>query len=139
MASIYTIKVDGIERRAYFDPKILDDSLLKSYVTPEIIRESSDYIEAIAESFGISKQNIAVPTPYKISTLARYYAYMRTALLKAQFSIGKEGNKDSFALKYEQYRLMVKDYEAGLTADTFTNGIQAKRRRFPMVVPISRN
>ena len=73
MASIHTIIVDGEEYRAYFDPLLLKtptgDSLLKTYVTPAIIKESSEYVEALALSFGVKASQIAIPTPYKISII----------------------------------------------------------------------
>lgn len=143
MASIDIITIDGIDYRAYFDPSILKtssgDSLLKSYVTPTIIKESSDYVEALALSFGVNASQIAIPTPYKISKIALFYAYILTAIYKAQFSIGKDADEDSFALKYKYYLGLLKQFEAGLTAETFTAGTQAKKRTFPMIVPISRN
>ena len=143
MASTYTIIVDGEEYRAYFDPLLLKtptgDSLLKTYVTPSIIKESSDYVEALALSFGVKASQIAIPTPYKISKIALFYAYILTALYKAQMSVGKDANLDSFALKYKYYKQLLDQFEQGLTAETFTDGIQAKKRTFPMVVPIARN
>lgn len=143
MASIYTIKIDGIEYRAYFDPKILQtatgDSLLKSYVTPEIIKESSDYIEALALSYGKSKNQIPIPTPYKIQKIALFYAYVLTALYKTQMSVGKDAEEDSFALKYKYYKGLLDQFENSINGDIFTDGVQSKRRAFPMVVPISRN
>ena len=64
---------------------------------------------------------------------------MTTAQRKASFSKGGDADKDSFALKYEMYRQLLKDCEAGLTAETFTNGVQAKKRRFPMTMGLSRS
>lgn len=143
MASIHTITIDGEEYRAYFDPDILKtstgDSLLKTYVTPTIIKESSDYIEALALSYGVRASQIAIPTPYKISKIALFYAYILTALYKAQMSVGKDADEDSFALKYKYYKALLDQFESGITAETFTDGVQAKRRTFPMVVPIARN
>lgn len=143
MASIYTINIEGEEYRAYFDPSLLKtptgDSLLKTYVTPAIIKESSDYVEALALSFGVTPNQIAIPTPYKISKIALFYAYILTALYKAQMSVGKDADEDSFALKYKYYKHLLDQFESGITAETFTDGIQAKKRTFPMVVPIARN
>lgn len=143
MASIYTITIDEQEYRAYFNPLLLKtptgDSLLKSYVTPEIIKESSDYVEALALSYGVKASQIAIPTPYKISKIALFYAYILTALYKAQMSVGKDADEDSFALKYKYYKQLLDQFESGISAETFTDGKQAKKRTFPMVVSILRN
>ena len=86
--------------RKYFETKMLDDALLRTYVTPEIVRESSNYVEAIAFSMGVEKEQIATPTPYMVSRLAMIFAYMTTAQRKAMFSKGEKVDNDSFALKY---------------------------------------
>ena len=125
--------------RVYFDSKKLDDALLKTYVTENIIKESSEYVESFALSLGVAAKYIATPTPYRISRFAELFSYMTTAQRKASFSKGGDADKDSFALKYEMYRQLLKDCEAGLTAETFTNGVQAKKRRFPMTMGLSRS
>ena len=125
--------------RKYFETKMLDDALLRSYVTPEIVRESSNYVEAIAFSMGVEKEQIAVPTPYMVSRLAMIFAYMTTAQRKAMFSKGETVDNDSFALKYRMYRELLNDILKQITPNTFTNGKIAKRRSFPFTAPLSRN
>ena len=136
------------EYRKYFDTKLLDDALLRTYVTPEIIKESSEYIESLALSYVVMKEQIANPTPYIISNVARTYAYMITAQRKAMFARGG-GNasiggtnltpdNDSYALKYQMYRSMLKDLLKQLTPESFTGGKVAKKRGFPFTIPLSR-
>lgn len=126
------------ERRIYFDTTSLDDALLKSYVTPGIVEESSNYVESVALSYGVSKDMIATPTPYMVSRLATLFSYMTAAHRKAQFSIGKSADNDSFALKFKLYKELLDDLLSMLTAETFTNGVSAKKRSFPSTIPISR-
>lgn len=125
--------------RVYFDKSKLDDALLKTYITADIIAESTEYVESFALSLGISPEQIATPTPYKVSRYAELFAYMTTAQKKATFSVGKDANNDSFSLKYSMYKQLLNDCEKSLTADTFTNGIQAKKRRFPLSIRMSRS
>lgn len=143
MAEITYLTIDGNTFRTYFDPKLLQtktgDSLLKSYVTPDIIKESTDYVEALALSLGVSANQIVIPTPYKIQKIALFYAYVLTALYKAQMSKGKDADLDSFALKYKYYKQLLDQFEKSITPDTFTDGVQAKKRTFPITVPVLRN
>ena len=140
-------EIQDIATRKYFDPAMLDDALLRTYVTPEIVRESTQYIESIAQGMGIDKKDIYSPTPYLISRLAMTYAYMITAQRKAMYtkggSIGSNHNlnadNDSYALKYRMYREALNDLLRQITPLTFTNGKPAKRRRFPFTQPIARN
>lgn len=125
--------------RIYFNTKMLDDSLLKTYVTPKIIRDSSLYIESIALSYGVEPDQIATPTPFLVSQLGMFWAYMTAAQLKSVFSTGKDVNNDSFALKYKMYKELLDSLLKSITADSFTNGKKAKRRKFPATVSISRN
>ena len=125
--------------RVYFNSKMLDDALLKSYVTPQIVQESSKYVEAIALSFGVPASSIADPTPFMVSQLGLFWAYMTAAWRKAQFSVGKEADNDSFALKYRLFKELLDELVSQLTAETFTNGVKAKKRTFPATISISRN
>ena len=127
--------------RVYFDVTTLDDALLKTYVSKNqaIINESSEYIESFAKGMGVDANEIATPTPYKIAKLAEMFSYMTAAEKQATFSSGKEANQDSFSLKYELYRKRVADCEASITKLTFTNGVQAKNRRFPASMPMLRS
>ena len=125
--------------RIYFDSKMLDDALLKQYVTPNIIQESSQYVESIAQGLGVPASAIATPTPFMVSQLALFWAYMTTAWRKAQFSVGKSADNDSFSLKHKLFYNMLNDLLDRITADTFTNGQSAKKRTFPSTMEISRN
>lgn len=125
--------------RIYFNTKMLDDALLKQYVTPRIIRDSSSYVESIAQSYGVTPDQIAEPTPFMVSQLGMFWAYMTAAQLKSVFSTGKDVNNDSFALKYKLYRDLLNDLLKSITADSFTNGKKAKQRKFPATMSISRN
>ena len=125
--------------RIYFNVKMLDDALLKTYVTPEIVRESSEYIESLALSFGVSPRAIADPVPFLISRIAMLYAYMTSAHRKATFTIGKEADNDSFALKFRLYKELLDDALAQLTAESFTGGVAGRKRTFPATCSITRN
>lgn len=125
--------------RLYFELKELDDNLLKNYVKEPILRDTANYVESFALTLGVSADKIALPTPYIISRFAQLYAYMTTAQRMSTFSKGGSVDNDSFALKYQMYRQLLKDCEARLTADSFTNGQSAKKRKFPMTMGILRN
>ena len=125
--------------REYFNRINLDDALLKTYVTEEIIEESSKYIESLALTFNILPSEIANPTPYPISRLAQTFAYMTAAQRKATFSVGKDANNDSFSLKYKLYKSLLDELEGKITADSFKDGNSAKRRKFPSTLSLYRN
>lgn len=125
--------------RAYFDVKKLDDRLLAQYVKENIVQETSRYVEAFALTLGVQKTQIATPTPYLIGRFAELYAYVTVAQRQATFSKGGSADNDSFALKFEMYRKLLKDCEASLTAESFTNGISAKKRKFPITMQMYRN
>ena len=125
--------------REYFDTENLDDALLKTYVTPAIIEESSKYIESLALTFNVLPKDIANPTPYPISRLAKTFAYMTTAQRKATFSVGKDADNDSFSLKYRLYKVLLDELESKITADSFKDGNSAKRRKFPSTLAVYRN
>ena len=68
------------EFRIYFNTKMLDDALLKSYVTPEIVRESSEYIESLALSYGVNPKYIKeypLDVPIKIGDKAEDNSQLR--------------------------------------------------------------
>lgn len=127
-----------VESRVYFDVRILDDALLKSYVTPQIVAESTKYVEAVAMSYGVLPTNIATPTPFLVERVAMLYSYMTAAQRKATFSKGNSVDNDSFALKFQMYKGLLNDVLSMLTADSFTNGMQAKKRRFPVTMRLER-
>lgn len=126
--------------RVYFNTKMLDDALLKTYVTPEIVRESSDFVESLALSYGVRPNAIADPVPYMVSRVAQLFAYMTSAHRKALFTIGKEADNDSFALKFKLYKGLLDDALEQLTAEAFTGGpANLKKRSFPATMSLSRN
>lgn len=127
--------------RQYYDIADIDDALLKDYVIKDknIMTETSNYVESFALSLGVEAQYIAVPTPYRVKRFAELFAYMTVAQKNSKFSLGKEASNDSFALKYNMYKQLLDDAEKSLTAITFTNGVQAKKRRFPLSVRMERN
>lgn len=127
-----------IESRVYFDVRTLDDALLKSYVTPQIVAESTKYVEAVAMSYGVLPTDIATPTPFLVERVAMLYSYMTAAQRKATFSKGNSVDNDSFALKFQMYKGLLNDVLSMLTADSFTNGMQAKKRRFPVTMRLER-
>lgn len=129
---------DTVTPRVYLDVKSLDDLLLKQWVTPAIIAESTEYVESFAISLGVDVSTIATPTPYTIARMAELFCYMTAAQKKATFTTGKDAGNDSFALKYEMYRQLLANTEKSITALTFTNGVKAKPRRFPRSISISR-
>ena len=126
------------ESRVYFDVRTLDDALLKSYVTPQIVAESTKYVEAVAMSYGVLSTEIATPTPFLVERVAMLYSYMTAAQRKATFSKGNSVDNDSFALKFQMYKGLLNDVLSMLTADSFTNGMQAKKRRFPVTMRLER-
>ena len=126
------------ESRIYFDVRTLDDALLKSYVTPQIVAESTKYVEAVAMSYGVLPTEIATPTPFLVERVAMLYSYMTAAQRKATFSKGNSVDNDSFALKFQMYKGLLNDVLSMLTADSFTNGMQAKKRRFPVTMRLER-
>ena len=126
------------ESRVYFDVRTLDDALLKSYVTPQIVAESTKYVEAVAMSYGVLTTEIATPTPFLVERVAMLYSYMTAAQRKATFSKGNSVDNDSFALKFQMYKGLLNDVLSMLTADSFTNGMQAKKRRFPVTMRLER-
>lgn len=127
-----------VESRVYFDVRTLDDALLKSYVTPQIVAESTKYVEAVAMSYGVLPTGIATPTPFLVERVAMLYSYMTAAQRKATFSKGNSVDNDSFALKFQMYKGLLNDVLSMLTADSFTNGMQAKKRRFPVTMQLER-
>lgn len=126
------------ESRVYFDVRTLDDALLKSYVTPQIVAESTKYVEAVAMSYGVLPTDIATPTPFLVERVAMLYSYMTAAQRKATFSKGNSVDNDSFALKFQMYKGLLNDVLSMLTTDSFTNGMQAKKRRFPVTMRLER-
>lgn len=127
-----------VESRVYFDVRTLDDALLKSYVTPQIVAESTKYVEAVAMSYGVLPTDIATPTPFLVERVAMLYSYMTAAQRKATFSKGNSVDNDSFALKFQMYKGLLNDVLSMLTADSFTNGMQAKKRKFPVTMRLER-
>lgn len=133
--------------RKYFETNMLDDALLRTYVTPNIADEANRYVESVAQSMGVKVEEIVTPTPYMISRLALTFAYMTAAQRKAMFtkggSVGNTHNQvvdyDSFALKYKLYRDELNYLLKQITPYTFRGGKPAKQRVFPFVLPISRN
>ena len=133
-------KAQAVSYRKYFETQMLDDALLKTYVTPNIVKESSEFVESFALSLGVQPAQIAVPTPYAVSRLAQLFAYMTAAFRKATFSKGGEADNDSFALKFKLYKELLDEWEKQLTADSFKDGgAVQKLRRFPMTMPLYRN
>ena len=126
------------ESRVYFDVRTLDDDLLKSYVNRQIVAESTKYVEAVAMSYGVLPTDIATPTPFLVERVAMLYSYMTAAQRKATFSKGNSVDNDSFALKFQMYKGLLNDVLSMLTADSFTNGMQAKKRRFPVTMRLER-
>lgn len=125
--------------RVYYNVATLSDTLLKTYVTPDLVKESSDYIESLARNYGVDPSKIAEPTPYIITMIATYYVYMKAAWLRTVYSLGKETDKDSFRLKWEMYKQALEELLDQLNADSFTNGTSARKRKFPSVLGLARN
>ena len=91
-------------RRVYYDMSSMTDALLKSYITQDLVIESSDYIESLASNYSVAPSQILTPTPYVIRMIAMYYTYMKAAWLRTVYSLGKEVDKDAFRLKYDTYK-----------------------------------
>lgn len=125
--------------RKYFDPRTLDDALLRTYVTPAIVYEASQFVEATALSYNVLPNMIKSPTPYIIERLATLYAYKTAAQRKATFSKGHSADEDSFALKYRMYKELLDDLLSKINASSFTDGDLARKRKFPATMSIARN
>ena len=126
--------------RVYFDPNDMHDILLARKVTPEIILQSTIFIEDTAGNYGVTPDRIADPTPYKISKLAMYYAYMTAALESSYMgSNGSQDGADAYELKRRVYAGMVASLLGEITADTFTNGQSSVPNSFPMSIPYYRS
>ena len=126
-------------RRVYYDMSSMTDALLKTYVTPDLVNESSDYIESLASNYGVTPSQILTPTPYVIKMVAMYYTYMKAAWLRTVYSLGKEVDKDAFRLKYDMYKAALDDLLNQLSAESFTGGVTAKKRKFPSTMGLARN
>lgn len=125
--------------RKYFDPKALDDALLRTYVTPAIVYEASQFVEATALSYNVLPNMIKDPTPYIVERLATLYAYKTAAQRKATFSKGHSADEDSFALKYRMYKELLDDLLSKINSWSFTEGDLARKRKFPATLCIARN
>ena len=44
----------------------MTDALLKSYITQDLVIESSDYIESLASNYSVAPSQILTPTPYQM-------------------------------------------------------------------------
>ncbi|MBP2629887.1 MAG: hypothetical protein H6Q70_515 [Firmicutes bacterium] len=107
--------------RIYFDTTLIDDSMLKTYVTETHIKKSTNYIEDLATSLGVAIANIANPTPFKIAELAEAYALMETAKKKSMMNTnGQIEGADAFELKRRVYAKQVDSLTNQITATTFT-------------------
>lgn len=126
-------------RRVYYDMSSMTDALLKSYITQDLVIESSDYIESLASNYGVTPSQILTPTPYVIRMIAMYYTYMKAAWLRTVYSLGKEVDKDAFRLKYDMYKAALNDLLNQLSAESFTGGVTVKKRRFPSTMGLARN
>lgn len=123
----------------YFDTDLIDDEMLKDSVTEKHIAKSSAYIEDLAKSLGVDIEDIADPTPFKIQEIAEAYALMETATKQSMMNTeGTANGADSFELKRRVYAAKIASLESQITADTFTGGKSAKKRTFPMSVPMYR-
>ena len=119
--------------------QLMTDALLKTYVTPDLVTESSDYIESLASNYSVTPNQIVTPAPYIIKMIAMYYTYMKAAWLRTVYSLGKEVDKDAFRLKYDMYKNALDDLLSQLTAESFTGGVTAKKRKFPSTMGLARN
>lgn len=137
MVSNLTNTPDGY--RVYLDVTKLDDVLLMKLVTQDVIYDSSRYVESLALSLGVTANLIANPTPYSVGRLAELFVYMTVCQLKSSFTNANKADNDAYALKYNMYRQLLKDCEKQITALTFTNGVQAKKRTFPCSMSMLRN
>ncbi len=125
--------------RIYFDTQAIDDEMLKDCVTPKHIADSSAYIEDFANSLGVKPERIIDPTPFKVKKLAEAYALMETAKKQSMMNTnGAVEGADAYELKRRVYVAEINNLESQITADTFMGGKAAKKRTFPMSVPLYR-
>lgn len=125
--------------RIYFDADSIDDEMLKGSVTEKQIYKASQYIEDFAESLNVDPADILDPTPFKVAELAEAYALHETAKKQSMMNTsGAVEGADAFELKRRVYADEVSRLEAQITADTFTGGLSATRRKFPMSVKVYR-
>ncbi len=133
----FMIEIEG--KRIYFNPDDVVDALLAKKITGRILIKSSLYIEDMALNFGVQKEEIADPVPFKIARLAMVYALMMTALENSRMaSDGSQDGADAYELKRRVFAEELKQIEAQLSADTFSNGQSSIKMTAPFAVPILR-
>lgn len=130
-----------LEVRVYYNVRLLDDSLLTELVTVPIVVKSSRYIEDLAAAYGVAAESIKEPTPYLIERIAELYT-LREAAMKRSHGNGyrndDEDGADSWERKRQIYDNELERLLKQLTAETFTGGLRAESRVFPMSVELCR-
>lgn len=138
LSELYEI-LNEKEQRVYFDVLLIDDSLLTELVTVPIILKSSRYIEDLAASYGVSSSNISNPTPYLIERIAELYTLREAAMKRTHGNENGDGDgADNWERKRQIYNKELQRLLEQLTSDTFTGGLRAKKRCFPMSVTFYR-
>jgi hypothetical protein len=107
-------------RRIYFDVCRADDELLKDVITEEHNIKSSDFVEAVAKTYGVRPADIAFPTPYLVRELAEAAAYVEAAKKRSmQNAAGDYEGADSFELKRRVYQSQIDRILKMITAADF--------------------
>lgn len=131
--------LEGFRGRIYFPVELLDDDLLTELVTAKTVMKSSGYVEDLARSHGVEPEKIAEPTPYTIERIAEVFVYRETALKRTHGNAAKDDDSiDEYERKRQMYQKELECELAKVTAETFTGGVSARERAFPMSVPLYR-
>lgn len=125
--------------RIYLDKTKLHDELLAECVTDDEIEQTGRYLEDLALGLGVAAAKIVNPLPYRVYRLCECYCFMLTAWKQSRMNDqGSENGYDAYALKYREYKSLVAEYEALVTAEMLTGESSIKRRTFPSSIPIYR-
>lgn len=124
---------------AYFnkDTDIRDD-LLKTLVSDSDVAESTDYVDALAQSYGVNPACIATPVPFEIKTIAMTYALITCAENASMMAgDGGEDGADAYELKRRVLAKKLIEFEKRLRPETFTGG-GTSAKRYPHVFRLRR-
>ena len=124
---------------SYIDKDKLHDELLAECVTDDEIEQTDRYLEDLALGLGVPDAKIVNPLSYRVYRLCECYCFMLTAWKQSRMNDqGNANGYDAYALKYREYKALVSELEALITADMLTGQSSVKRRTFPSSIPLYR-
>lgn len=123
---------------AYFEVAEIRDQLLKNIIVQSDVDESTNYVEDLALSYGVSPDDIPKDPPYIVRKIAMYYALMTCAQNTSRYNDeGDDVGPDAYEMKRRMYASRLSDIEGKLTAASFAGGASAVTR-FPTRIPMRR-